>query len=243
MSSELAYPDTVILLPVFRPGPHLGELVGDLIADGVAAPRIVVVDDGSGPGGEPALAAVRGLGCPVLRHPVNRGKGAALKTGFRYARGAHPGLDVVSADADGQHRAADIRLVAERAGAGRIVLGVRRFDAMPPRSRLGNEVTRVLFRAVTGRYVSDTQTGLRAYPAELLDHLGEVEGERFEYEMNVLLDAAGAGRPLEEVVVPTTYLDGNAASHFGGVTDSLRVYRPLLRFAVAGRPAASLTGR
>ena len=239
MSGETTYPDTVVLLPVFRPGPHLGELVGDLIADGADAARIVVVDDGGGPAAEPMLATVRELGCTVLHHAVNQGKGMALKTGFRYARDTHPGLDVVSADADGQHGAADIRLVAERAGRGRIILGVRRFEPMPPRSRIGNELTRVLFQAVTGRYVSDTQTGLRAYPADLLDHLGTVEGERFEYEMNVLLDAARAGRPMEEVVVPTTYLDGNSGSHFGGITDSLRVYRPLLRFAVAGRPATA----
>lgn len=237
MSSELAFPDVVTLLPVYRPGSHLGALVSDLLADGADAARIVVVDDGSGPDGEPFLTAVRELGCPVLRHPANRGKGAALKTGFRHAADNHPGLDVVSADADGQHRAADIRLVAERTGHGRIILGVRRFASMPPRSRIGNELTRVLFRAITGRYVSDTQTGLRAYPADLLGHLGAVQGERFEYEMNVLLDAAAAGRDIEEVVVPTTYLDGNSASHFSGITDSLRVYRPLLRFAVDGRPA------
>jgi glycosyltransferase involved in cell wall biosynthesis len=237
VSSEPAFPGAVTLLPVFRPGPHLGELVSELLADGADAARVVVVDDGTGPAGDPALSAVRELGCPVLRHPVNRGKGAALKTGFRYAADTHPGLDVVSADADGQHRAADIRLVASLAGRDRIVLGVRRFDAMPPRSRIGNELTRVLFRAITGRHVSDTQTGLRAYPAGLLDHLGTIQGERFEYEMNVLLDAAAAGRDIEEVVVPTTYLDGNSASHFSGITDSLRVYRPLLRFAVDGRPA------
>jgi glycosyltransferase involved in cell wall biosynthesis len=222
--SEIA---TVVLLPVYRPGPHLPELVAELSDPG----RVVVVDDGSGPEAQSRLAAVRAYGCAVVCHPVNRGKGAALKTGFRHAAQHHPGLDVVSADADGQHSVADIARVAERAGRGRIVLGVRRFEGMPPRSRFGNTVTQALFRAATGRNVSDTQTGLRAYPAELLDMLTAIGGDRFEYEMNVLLEAARGGRPIEEVAIPATYLNGNAASHFGGLADSARVYRPLLKYA------------
>ncbi|MBB2947250.1 glycosyltransferase involved in cell wall biosynthesis [Actinoplanes lutulentus] len=226
-----AYPEVVVLLPVHRPGPHLRELVADLLADGAC--RIVIVDDGSGPAFEPALAAVRALGCEVLRHPVNKGKGVAIKTGLRYAETTFSGMDVVTADADGQHSADDIRRVSERSGRDLIILGVRRFDPMPLRSRFGNTVTQVLFRNATGRAVSDTQTGLRVYPAALLGRLGAVEGERFEYEMNVLLDAARTGQPMEEVVIPAVYLNGNAGSNFGGLSDSIRVYRPLLRFALA----------
>jgi glycosyltransferase involved in cell wall biosynthesis len=220
---------SVILLPVYRPGRHLPELVAGLPDPA----RVVVVDDGGGPAAEPWLAAVRAMGCAVLRHPVNRGKGAALKTGFRHAAEAHHGLDVVSADADGQHRPADIARVADLVGRGRIVLGVRRFDRMPPRSRFGNTVTRALFRAATGRDVSDTQTGLRGYPADLLAELLAIPGDRFEYEMNVLLYAARTDHPIDEVAIPATYLNGNAGSHFDGLADSARVYRPLLRHAAA----------
>ncbi|MEV4283504.1 glycosyltransferase family 2 protein [Actinoplanes xinjiangensis] len=222
----------MILLPVYRPGRHLSELVTALLADGIDATRIVVVDDGSGPDAETTLATVRGLGCHVLQHPSNRGKGAALKTGLRFAMASRPGLDVTSADADGQHSVQDIRRVADLTGNGRIILGVRRFAPMPPRSRFGNTVTRTLFRAATGRGVSDTQTGLRAYPAHLLEHLADIDGDRFEYEMNVLLDAATTGQPIEEVTISTTYLDGNAATNFDGFTDSAKVYRPLIRLAL-----------
>jgi hypothetical protein len=112
------------------------------------------------------------------------------------------------------------------------VLGVRRFEgAVPLRSKVGNTVTRVLFHAVTGRPVQDTQTGLRAYPNHLLDWLTSVPGDRFEYEMNVLLHAARAGHPIDEVVIATTYLEDNASSHFSSLSDSVRIYRPLLRFA------------
>ncbi|KUL27552.1 glycosyltransferase family 2 protein [Actinoplanes awajinensis] len=226
-----SYPDVALLLAVHNPGPHLKDLITGTIADGLDPTRIVVVDDGSGPSAEPELSAIRSLGCPVLIHPTNQGKGVALKTGFRYVRTTLPGLDVISADADGQHHPQDVRRIAERTGRGLIVLGTRPFAPMPLRSRFGNTVTHLLFRAATGRDVSDTQTGLRAYPADLLERFEAIEGERFEYEMNVLLDAAAASRPMEEVAIPARYLNGNAASHFGGLADSIRIYRPLLRYA------------
>src|SRR5689334_4204514 len=111
-------PETVILLPVYRPGPRLVGLVTDL--PGTA--RVVVVDDGSGAEAESFLTAAHALGAEVLRLGVNRGKGVALKTGFRHIAEQHPGLDVICADADGQHSAADIARIAERTGEGRIVL-------------------------------------------------------------------------------------------------------------------------
>ncbi len=216
----------VLLLPVYQPGSHLLSLLAE-----VPDTPVVVVNDGSDP--TPVLDQAAELGCTVLHHEINRGKGAALKTGFRHIVAEFPGQDVVCADADGQHHAADIALVADRMHqTGRMTLGVRRVGReMPLRSRFGNTVTEVLFRAVTGRAVRDTQTGLRGCPADLLAELLAVPGERFDYEMNVLLYAARVSMPIEEVEIPTRYLDGNASSHFGAVSDAFRIYRPLLRFA------------
>lgn len=217
---------TVVLLPVYRPSTHLPDLAGDL-----GDHPVVVVDDGSGPGSEEVLDAAARLGCTVLRHDTNRGKGVALKTALTHVTSHFPDHDVVTADADGQHATADIRRVAARvADTGRIVLGVRSFDTdVPARSRFGNTLTRALFRAATGHDVRDTQTGLRGYPAPLLPWLSDIPGERFEYEMNVLLRAAREGRPVEQVTITTTYLADNASSHFGSLSDSVRIYRPLLR--------------
>ncbi|OJF15017.1 glycosyltransferase family 2 protein [Couchioplanes caeruleus] len=235
---ESAEDSAVVLLPTYQPGGHLPEL-----ADGIRAARagtaVVVVDDGSDPAAAPMLTAVAGLGCTVLRHPVNRGKGAALKTGFRHIAAAYPGRDVVCADADGQHSVADVLRVADRTrDAGRAVLGVRRFAHMPLRSRIGNTATRLLFRAATGRRVGDTQTGLRGFPGELLGWLGSVPGEGFDYEMNVLLYASRRGLPFDEITIATTYLDDNASSHFDPVGDAARIYWRLLRFAVSSRAPA-----
>ncbi len=207
-------------------------LLDDLMRVVDDAASVVVVDDGSGPAADALLAKVRERGCTVLRHPVNRGKGAALKTGFRYVLATHPGRDVLTVDGDGQHGITDIRALDGRAGQGRMVLGVRRFDRMPPRSRLGNFVVQWLFQAVTGRSVSDTQTGLRCYPAALLERFAAVPGERFDYEMNVLLAAVGNGCGFDEVPIETTYLDGNSGSNFRGLADSTRVLGSLVRHAV-----------
>jgi glycosyltransferase involved in cell wall biosynthesis len=195
----------------------------------------VVVDDGSGRSAH-VLDTAASLGCTVLRHSVNRGKGVAIKTGLEHIVEARPGHDVVCADADGQHHVGDILRVAHQVAAtGRMVLGVRRFDTatVPVRSRVGNAVTRALFRAATGRPARDTQTGLRGYPAALLPWLTSVPGERFEYEMRVLLDASRCGRRIDEVDIATTYLAGNASSHFGSLSDSVRVYRPLIRHMIS----------
>ncbi|WP_405096581.1 glycosyltransferase family 2 protein [Micromonospora sp. NBC_01412] len=224
----------IVLAPVYEPGPRLPEFVAEL-RDAAPDVHVVVVDDGSGPASARVLDAARDLGCTVLRHGTNRGKGVALRTGFRHVARACPGHDVVCADADGQHGVADVLRVAGRVEeTGVMVLGVRRFDGeVPVRSRAGNGLTRLLFRAATGRPVRDTQTGLRAYPHGLLDWLLTVPGERFEYEMNVLLYAVRAGKPIEQTTIATRYVADNASSHFGSFTDSVRIYLPLLRFAAS----------
>lgn len=224
----------VVLLPVYRPGPHLPTLVAELLRSDTDPAGVVVVDDGSGAESADLLDGVERQGCTVLRHATNRGKGIALKTGLSHVADHRPGHHVVSADADGQHSLADIERVGRRVSdTGRLVLGVRSFDTdVPLRSRFGNGLTRFLFRAATGRDVRDTQTGLRGYPADLLPWLLTLPGERFEYEMNVLLHAARDGHPVDQVDITTTYLADNASSHFGSLSDSVRIYRPLLRYAV-----------
>jgi glycosyltransferase involved in cell wall biosynthesis len=224
----------IALAPVYQPGQRLLSFVTDL-RDAAPGIRVVVVDDGSGPSCAPVLDAARDVGCTLLRHDTNRGKGVALKTGFRHVAQVHPGHPVVCADADGQHSVADVLRVADQVQVtDRMVLGVRKFEgAVPLRSRFGNTLTRLLFRAATGRTVQDTQTGLRAYPAALLDWLQSVPGERFEYEMNILLHAARAGHPIDQTVIATTYGRDAAPSHFDSWTDSARVYGALLQFSAS----------
>ena len=226
---------TVLLLPVHTPGHHLVPLIA------AAGVPVVVVDDGSGPSASPVLQEAASHGATVLRHSVNRGKGAALKTGFRYIADELPEHDVVCADGDGQHRLDDIRRVSEHVAARRrMTLGVRSFDGTVPfRSRLGNRVTSQLFRAATGRLLGDTQTGLRGHPSDQLAWLCSIEGDRFEYEMNVLLAAARAGIPVDEVTIATVY---TGSSKFSPLSDSARIYWPLLRSLLPQTPVGKVSG-
>ncbi|MEN0128376.1 MAG: glycosyltransferase [Brevundimonas sp.] len=225
----------IVLIPAYEPDERLVALVAALRLERPGM-QVVVVDDGSGPDYRPVFAAAAAAGATVLTHDVNRGKGRALKTGLEHVVREHPGQGVVCADCDGQHTPSDVLAVADHAAAGdvAVVLGARRFTGdVPLRSRFGNACTRFAFRAGTGCDVHDTQTGLRAYPAHLLPWLLGVRGERFEYELVVLLRAAQEGLPVEEVTIATVYLDGNASSHFRPLVDSARIYAPLLRFTAS----------
>lgn len=224
-----------LLIPAFRPTSALVTLSADLLSLG--AEEIIVVDDGS-PAEESfifeELARLRGV--LVLRHAVNLGKGRALKTGLNHFLLAHkpssPG--VVTLDADGQHLAADVVHVANALETAPefLHLGVRDFGKnVPFRSLLGNQVTRVVFGLVTNIWVRDTQTGLRGIPTKLISELLVVPGERYEYEIGMLLKAKERHVPIKEHRIETVYIDGNRGSHFNPVLDSMRIYFVLLRFA------------
>ena len=198
---------------------------------------------GASPPGAPGRFAQAGrqrlAQCHLLRHAVNSGKGRALKTGFEFFCSRfqdRPGL--VTADGDGQHRPADILRVAEEFDKRptELVLGARRFSGkVPLRSRLGNRIMSSLFGPLAGQRISDTQTGLRAIPAAFVKALSAVEGERFEFELAMLIAAGQRGIRLREVPIETVYLDGNRASHFDPLRDSLKVFLLLVRSFLAGR--------
>lgn len=227
----------IVLIPAFEPDLRLVQLIRDL-ATALPGARVLVVDDGSGRAFEGIFDVAADAGAIVLRQPQNRGKGAALKLGFAWASRNAPGEDVVCADCDGQHSPADIARVAGAVEPRTMTLGGRRFTGtVPLRSRLGNTASRWVFRLISGTRLHDTQTGLRAYPADLLAWLSVVEGTRFEYEFNLLLRAGDAGVKLREVPIETIYLDENASSHFRPLRDSLRIYAPAWGFA-----ASSLAG-
>ena len=179
--------------------------------------------------------AASAQGAEVIRHFPNRGKGYALKRGFAYIEHTYPGHDVVCADCDGQHTTYDILRVAEALTGPdhQVVLGSRGLDRdVPARSRFGNALTRRLFHLTTRVDLQDTQTGLRAYSNGLLPWLQQVGGQRFEYELAVLLAAHRAGHKLNEVPIATIYLNGNESSHFRPVRDWVRIYARFLNSAL-----------
>lgn len=222
---------TVALIPSYQPDSRLLNLVAALRSSGVEG---LVVDDGSGERYRPFFKAAS-RDATVIGYQNNCGKGHALKSGLRYIQ-SHYADDtvVVTVDADGQHDVGDVLRCAKEASAtdDALVLGCRSFAGadVPLRSRVGNLVTRGVYRLASGARVSDTQTGLRAFSARMIDFLLTIGGERYEYEMNVLLACPAHSVSLHEVPIRTIYQDGNAASHFRPVQDSLRIYGNILAF-------------
>lgn len=233
-----------VLIPAYRPDRRLVALVRALRRAGLR--EVVVVDDGSGRAAAPVIAALRRLpGCTVLTHAVNLGKGRALKTGLNHLLAARGTAlrGVVTADADGQHLPRDVRAVARRlaAGTAALLLGVRSFGPeVPFRSRFGNRLTRQVLRWVAGLRITDSQTGLRGLPPAFARRCVTLEGERYEYEMNMLLAANRLGLPLVEVPIATVYLDDNRSSHFHPLVDSLKIYRVLFRFTLSSLVTSGL---
>ena len=229
-----------VLIPAYEPDMRLIELIRRL--KGHCDYSIVVVNDGSSEKYQPVFDGVIVEGCTLLTHEVNRGKGRALKTGFEYILDhTDEKTGVVTADADGQHMVLDIIRVAEeiQSSPGKVVLGARKFvGTVPFRSAFGNIFTRIMFTAASGSNIWDTQTGLRGIPIKLLPLMLKIEGERFEYEMEMLLEASSSGYGFKQIYIETIYISGNKLSHFHPFSDSIRVFIPFFKFCLSGITAA-----
>lgn len=223
----------IALIPAYKPSASLLDLLEELYNLGF---QIVLVNDGSGVEYEKLLFDCSRY-ADVLHHNQNQGKGNALKTGLRYIYKTYP-VDciIVTVDADGQHRAEDALAIAKIAEQSpfALVLGSRALKGnVPLRSRFGNSLTRFIFFLSTGYKIHDTQTGLRAFSGHLVPKLIMILGDRYEYEMNVLLRFAKDKKTIIEQEVQTIYLNNNASSHFDVVKDSAKIYKEIIKFSAS----------
>jgi glycosyltransferase involved in cell wall biosynthesis len=151
----VAEPSSVsIVVPAFNEEPAIGALVTALRAGG-AWHEIIVVDDGSS---DATSARAREAGAAVVRHPYNKGNGAAVKTGIRHATGEF----VLIVDGDGQHQAADAARIVARLGEYDLVIGARSTGTQATHARLlGNAALNWLAGYLTGRTIPDLTSGFR----------------------------------------------------------------------------------
>ncbi len=229
----------VVLIPAYEPDNQLIPLTQALHDAGFS---VVVVDDGSGPAYREIFDAVQ-ANAQVLRHEVNRGKGAALKTGMRHIRQNLPQAEhFITCDADGQHRVEDVIRVREALYKGhKFVLTMRKLKKdIPFRSRLGNSMSRVVYALLTKRYLSDNQSGLRGFHCSHIDWLVQVEKDNYDYEMNVLYYAAKKAISIHTLLIEAIYINNNQSSHFQPVKDTVRIYKSLFSLA-AGQFIGVLT--
>ncbi len=227
----------LVIMPALNPDHKMIDLIKSLKEKGLQ--NILIVDDGS----KKELKhyfyeAQNEYGCRILTHAVNLGKGRALKNAFNCFLTEYTHLKgCVTIDADGQHSAEDIlRCVQELINQpNHLVLGCRDFDGqdIPMRSKIGNKATRNITKLICGKQITDTQTGLRAIPKDMVSELIGIPGERYEYEMNMLIEVIQKDWDISEVKIKTIYIEENASSHFRPIVDSLKIYSVFLKFLLS----------
>lgn len=236
MSNFTSQNDLAIILPSLDPDKKFSGVVDGLIESGFK--NIVIVDDGSDAAHQHFFDEAAAFPqCRVLHHGVNKGKGRALKTAFEYVLQELPDVQgVITIDGDGQHLTQDIIACGERmlAEPDKVVLGCRDFDqpGVPPRSVAGNKTTSFFFRLLFRIRLSDTQTGLRAIPRSCLETFCGIEGERFEYETNMLLYMKLLGIGWLEQKIATVYDEEDYSSHYNAVKDSWRIFKVMFKFVI-----------
>ncbi|MBR6229793.1 MAG: glycosyltransferase, partial [Eubacterium sp.] len=227
-----------IVIPALDPDEKMVELVKGLTDAGFR--RLILVDDGSEIANRSFFRTCKEeYGCEVIRHVVNFGKGIAIKSAFNHILEKCPDIKgAVTADCDGQHTVEDIDrcagLCMEHPDS--LILGCRSFDdgEIPLRSRFGNRCTKIVLKLISGLKVSDTQTGLRGMSVDLIREVfAGTKGERYEYEMNMLLEAKDRKIPIEEFPIRTIYIEKNARSHFNPFRDSIRIYKVFVKFLLS----------
>lgn len=223
-----------IIIPSYEPDERLLSLLNTLNKEKIGP--VIIVDDGSGKQYSAVFAQAEAIIKPnngvLLTHEINKGKGRALKTAFRYVLEHFPdAIGAVTADSDGQHTAECIKKVMKALydNSNALILGVRNLkrDDIPWKSRIGNCITERVFAYAAGVHISDTQTGLRGIPREFMKLLLNVPGERFEFETQMLLESVKK-YPIEEIPIETIYDSvENHQTHFNPIIDSAKIYRIL----------------
>jgi len=233
-----------VIIPAYNEAATIRALVMGVLS---AVPRLgwlIVIDDGSR---DATTGQLEGLGVTLLRHSRNRGKGASLLEGMRWAleQGAHA---LVTLDADGQHRPEDIpQLLGQaRHHPKHIIIGARLHDRaqFPARRYYANRCASIGVSWATGYKVADSQSGFRVYPAALFHRvrLDNLHQTGFAFESEVLVAAASHGVQSIAVPIPGIYPKQARASHFRPLEDTLRIAFMLLGY-IARRHLCGRWGR
>jgi glycosyltransferase involved in cell wall biosynthesis len=221
-----------IVIPAFNEARTIRAVAEKALRE---SPAVIVVDDGSWDGTSEAVA---GLPVDIVRHPVNRGKAAALWSGFDIALA--DGVDyVATVDGDGQHDPADLRrlMAAAHLHPDDIIVGARLLDrgSAPVSRRLANRIADFWISWAAGYPIADSQSGERLYPAGLL-RVVEAAHDReasFTFESEVLIRGAQLGYASVAVPIRTVYAGSGRPSHFRPIRDIGRIVFMVARSLLA----------
>lgn len=210
-----------ILIPTYNNQKTLNRVVDGILS---VTSHIIVVNDGS----TDATARILSAYCDritVVTHPVNQGKGMALRNGFKEAirKGYRYAITI---DSDGQHYPDDLPVFLEAMAStpGVMVMGSRnlRAEGMPGKNSFANRFSNFWFWVQTGLDMPDTQTGYRAYPLEPISEL-RFFTNRFEFEIEVIVKLAWAGVPFKAVPIKVLYDPNERVTHFRPGPDFTRI--------------------
>lgn len=210
-----------IIIPSYNPTQKLIKLVDDLIKN--SFDNILIVDDGSLEENKKIYKKLPKV-VDIIYHANNKGKGAALKTGIETIDKEDAFITV---DADGQHKVEDVIKIKKELKKSDIVIGKRNFKNknVPFKSKLGNRFSCFAFKIITGKYCPDTQSGLRGINSKYKSLCTRIPGNRFEYEMNLLIDLANKNNKITYIDIETIYENNNKNTNFRAIKDSLLIYK------------------
>ena len=221
----------VPVIPCYNPPEVFSNIILELYSMGVR--DVIIIDDGSD--NKRIFSIANKKGYTVIEHNTNKGKGEAIKSGIRYYRKhfINKYKGIVMIDCDGQHRVWDMDKVGqEMIHSDKFTMGVRNFnlEGVPFRNKIGHKITSLVFKWMFGLYIKDTQTGLRGVPNRLIDTVLRTDGERYEYEINMLIDIVKMKEEIKEVEIETVY-DNNEKrySYFNPFKDSYRIYKEMIK--------------
>ena len=219
------FKEIAVLIPAYNASRSLRGVIEGIRGHGL---HILVVDDGSA---DATAEIARELEAQVVRHRVNRGKGMALRIGFRVL--LHQGYQaVITLDADGQHDPSFIPqfIRAYQEGRGDIIIGSRaeEFGQMNWLRRFWNKLGVKAVSKLTGTPFTDTQSGYRLIRGEVLEGL-PLRASGYEGELELLIKACKRGYGVVEIAVMAQYVDGRPSSHFRPVRDTWLVCRTFLQ--------------
>ena len=220
----------IVLIPSYEPDNKLIELVKNLYKEKEF--EIVVVNDGSNENFDNIFLETEKYS-KVINYKNNKGKGYALKKGIKYIKEEYKkDYLIITMDSDGQHTIKDAKKLIEYTAQNKKVLTIGkrlRNKKIPLRSKIGNSITKFVYFLTTGVKIYDTQSGLRCFSNELVDSFLNIDGDRFEYEMNVLMYCAKNKIKMKEIVIETIYIDNNSGSHFNKFKDSYLIYKNIIK--------------
>ena len=234
------------VIPAFNPDEKLLQVIRDI--QKVSSNKIFILDDGSDKTSDFVFGKITSelLDVVLLKHAVNLGKGAALKTVFNHILTNYQDIKgIVTLDSDGQHSAKDcLRTLNElQKNKDTFVLGVRDFSRdIPLKSYVGNKISNLIYRLILGRKFQDTQTGLRGLSRSFMVLCLKIQSNRFEFETEQLVFASrqDSGINIVEIPIETIYIENNEATSFRPLIDSFRIYFILFRYGTSSLITAAV---